>query len=83
MIKNNYLTNNSDNPLERYYEYKCDKLKEEMYNIVSYRNVCGGSNRIVKKKNVVKIICNDIVQNIVVKLQGNDSLVLCREFNFS
>jgi hypothetical protein len=33
-------------------------------------------------KNVVKNICNDIGQNIVVKLSGNGSLIFCRELNF-
>jgi len=31
----------------------------------------------------VKNICNDIGQNIVVKLSGSDSLIFCRELNFS
>jgi len=37
--------------------------------------VCGGSKKIVERnENVVENICNDIGQNIVETLLGNDSL---------
>jgi len=59
-----------------------------MYNIV-LECVCvcvwrEGVRRLWREiKNVVKNICNDIGQNIVVKLSGSDSLIFCRELNFS
>ena len=38
--------------------------------------VCGGSNKIVERnKKCSENICNDIGQNIVVRLSGNDSLI--------
>ena len=50
------------------------ELKKEMCNMV-LECVCGGSKKIVERnENVVENICNDIGQNIVETLLGNDSL---------